>query len=146
MANPSKSKGTLAESALVKYLHSLGVEDAKRQPLSGNKDIGDVLSHNGSVVWEVKNYSGPASVGQPPQGQLAQWVYQTDVEAANAGAAYGVLVVKRKGTTDVGMWFAYWDFASLAAHWGTADGTVNLVIPDVFCTTVRSMVEVLRRE
>ena len=144
MSNPSKSKGTLAETALVKYLHALGVDDAKRQPLSGNKDIGDVLSHNGSVVWEVKNYSGPASVGQPSQGQLYKWIEQTEVERDNAGVPMGALVVKRKGTTDVGEWFAYMDHWTLSEllESGVAGG---LIEPAYFCTTVRVLVQLLGR-
>lgn len=42
MVNISKNKGTAAETALVKWLSSMGVGEAKRIALAGKDDEGDV--------------------------------------------------------------------------------------------------------
>ena len=143
MTNLPKAKGTLAETALVQWLRAQQHCGAKRQPLSGHKDIGDVVSHSGRVIWEVKNYSGNAATGQPGEKQLATWLAQADVERVNARARFGVLVVKRKGTTDVGKWWAYMG----ANDVGVAMGIDNPPdVPGWICMSVASMFALLRGE
>lgn len=82
MANPSKKKGTRAETAVVRFLEERGWS-AKRQPLSGNKDKGDILAtspRGESFVIEVKSGKQCAS---PSRKQLLEWMEQAKVEARN---------------------------------------------------------------
>jgi hypothetical protein len=114
MANPSKNKGTAAETAVVRWARTNGFPGADRQPLRGNRDAGDIDLAPG-IVLEVKNHAG-AAVGQPRPGLLTGWMAQAELERLNAGAGYCPLVVKRGGTSDPGRWFAYiptWSFARL---------------------------------
>ena len=81
----SKQKGTAFETAVVRYLRDHGFTYAERAPLAGNKDRGDITGTPG-LVWECKNHKALA---------LAEWSDETYVEMVNAGADYGILVVKR---------------------------------------------------
>lgn len=104
MSNPSKQRGTRAETALVKWARANGFAGADRQPLRGSRDQGD--AHLGpGVIVEVKSHRLPT--GYPTRGQLDTWMNQTRDEALNADADLGILVVKRPGTQDVGRWFAH---------------------------------------
>jgi Holliday junction resolvase len=94
----AKAKGTSAESALVKYLVEQGYPNAERRALSGSNDMGDVSGCIG-LVWEVKNhktYSIPA------------WLDETQVEAKNANADFGILAIKpnKVGLGNVENWWA----------------------------------------
>lgn len=104
MSNPSKQKGTSAETLVVRWARNNGYPHADRQPLRGNRDAGDVTLCPGVIV-EVKNRRLPTGV--PTAGDLTEWMRQTELEREAARADVGVLVVKRNGTTDVGRWFAY---------------------------------------
>jgi len=97
MSNPSKAKGTKAESALVAYLNELGYT-AERRALGGMFDKGDiVVAELPHVVFECKAVA---------RIELAQYVEELRTEMANAGASVGVLVVKRRGKSNPGEW--YW--------------------------------------
>lgn len=104
MANPSKNKGTAAETAFTRYAREHGFPHAERRALAGYKDVGDVWLTVG-VIAEVKNYTLPT--GFPTGGQVEKWLAEAAVERDNAGADHCILVVKRKGTTDVGQWFSF---------------------------------------
>lgn len=113
MSNPPKKKGTAAESALVGWLRDHGHPGARRNAPAGNRDEGDIggvvvtapVGAFGTdeiideLVVEVKSY---ADVARAINDGLAE----LDVEMANAGAAHGVLVVKRRGKSDPGEWLA----------------------------------------
>jgi len=105
MANPSKNKGTAAESAVVRYLTEHKVL-AKREILHGNSDHGDVHVHTkkGLVVLEVKSYKAWASANL-----IEKWLVEADVEGVNAGADASALVVKRPGSgaANAGDWLVY---------------------------------------
>lgn len=92
----SKQKGTAAESATVKWLQSKGRKYVERRSLSGVNDRGDIAGVN-SVVIEVKNHA---------RMELAAWVAELIVEIGNDKAETGVVIHKKKGTTDVGEWYA----------------------------------------
>ena len=106
MTNPN---GTKTSTAVVKWLRSRGWVRADRIPQKGSMDEGDVEIRPGWIA-EIK-YRGPGStnagLGQPGYKQLAGWMEEAEVEKRNRGAKHVVLVVKRKGTTNVGEWFAY---------------------------------------
>ena len=55
MANPSKNKGTAAETAVVRHAWAQGFTDAERIALSGANDQGDVvLMREPKIIIEVK--------------------------------------------------------------------------------------------
>ena len=97
MTNPSKAKGTAAETAIVNYLRELGV-DAHRHALHGTQDVGDILIPGSGVVIEVKAHRDMA---------LAAWVDECETERQNAAArwpgsrvALGIVWHKRRGKGD----------------------------------------------
>ena len=92
----SKQKGTAAETAVVNYLKGKGRKHVERRSLNGSSDRGDIAGVPG-VVIEVKNHA---------RMELSQWVSELEVEMANDKADTGVVIHKKKGTTDVGQWYA----------------------------------------
>jgi hypothetical protein len=94
--NKSKIKGTSAETAVVKWLIGKGRKHVERRALLGGNDRGDIAGLPG-VVIEVKNVKAM---------DLSQWVKELAVEMKNDKADTGVVIHKKKGTTDVGQWYA----------------------------------------
>lgn len=92
----SKQKGTAAETAVVNYLKDKGRKHVERRSLNGSNDRGDIAGLPG-VVIEVKNHA---------RMELSQWVSELEVEMTNDKADTGVVIHKKKGTTDVGQWYA----------------------------------------
>lgn len=82
----SKQKGTAWETAVVRYLQARDMESVGRQILTGNKDLGDIAGIPGWVI-ECKNAN---------TANWAAWMDETEVERRNAGADFGLLVVKRR--------------------------------------------------
>ena len=109
MSNPSKQKGTKAETAVVRYLAAMGAE-VRRNALHGNADEGDIRAEvMGSVVCiEVKNRK---------RVELCRWMAETISERENAGAEVGWLVVKPEGVglERVGRWWVCMEFDDLMA-------------------------------
>lgn len=104
MTNPSKKKGTAAETALVAYLNDLGYT-AERRAAGGMFDKGDiVVKELPHVVFEVKAVA---------RIELASYIDELRAEMLNAGATAGVLVVKRRGKSNPGEW--YWFVQTPAA-------------------------------
>lgn len=109
MVNRPRNKGTAAETAVVGFLQQNGFPWAERRSLKGIKDRGDITGTPG-LVWEVKHADAGIRMGE--------WISQTYIERANAGADHGVLIMKPKGmgATRVSHWFAAmvaWDFDAL---------------------------------
>lgn len=92
----SKQKGTAAETAVVNWLKSHGRKHVERRSLNGSSDRGDVAGLPG-VVIEVKNHA---------RMELSQWLAELEVEMHNDKADTGVVIHKKKGTTDVAEWYA----------------------------------------
>lgn len=113
MANPSKAKGTAAETRVVKYLRSFGIQ-AERKALSGAEDQGDikVMVRDAELTFEVK--AGKQTVN-PSRNQLSEWLRQTEIEGRNSGCD-AVLVVARHGKNpqDYDVWIPY---ESSRIHW-----------------------------
>lgn len=103
----SKDKGTAAETATLRWLRDNGFPWTERLALSGIHDRGDLsLLPGAAVIAETKGHAN-AAAGQIAPKQLAKWMAETETERVNAGADHAALIVKRKGTTDVGRWFCY---------------------------------------
>jgi hypothetical protein len=131
MANPSKAKGTKAESAVVAWAVMSGVP-AIRPALGGAEDHGDVWlwpQGNGArVMVEVKDC--PSKFAHFPSGVLLQdWWAQTEREVLNVpDADLGILVVKPKGVghNRAGEWWAWaltgdllpWEMGSTSLYHG----------------------------
>jgi hypothetical protein len=82
----SKQKGTKFETEVVNHLHAKGLDLTHRQVLTGNIDIGDIGGIPGWVI-ECKNVNSAS---------WAAWMDETEVERRNAGAEFGLLVVRRR--------------------------------------------------
>lgn len=93
MSNPSKQKGTAAETAVVRLLRYHW--PAERRALHGALDKGDIAGVPGVVV-EVKNCA---------RMELAGWLDQALVERDNADELIGVVWHKRRGKPHPGDWF-----------------------------------------
>jgi hypothetical protein len=83
----SRAKGTAAETAVASYLRFQGWPYAERRALCGSVDRGDITG-TPNLVWEVKAGTTLCIPG---------WLRETEIERVNAGAEYGILVLKPKG-------------------------------------------------
>ena len=93
----SKQKGTAAETAVVRYLKAAnGFPKAERRALQGSLDKGDISGVD-DVVFEVKDHK---------KMELSGWVKELVVEVDNANAVTGAVIHKKRGTLDVGEWYA----------------------------------------
>lgn len=92
----AKQKGTAAETAVVKWLIDKGRKHVERRSLNGSNDRGDIAGLPG-VVIEVKNHA---------RLTLSEWLDELAVEMYNDKADTGIVLHKKKGTTDVGKWYA----------------------------------------
>lgn len=99
MTNRAKAKGTAAETAVVNYLRARAWPHAERRALAGNSDKGDVAGLPG-VVLQTKSCQ---------RLEFGAWLREVRTQQANAGAEYGVVWAKRKGTTDPGEWYVVMD-------------------------------------
>jgi len=108
MVNPSRNKGTAAETALVRYAREQGFPHADRIALSGSADRNDVR-----LTKELRNgvcVESKAGRAAETAGDLLvdAWMAECEAGRRNAQAALGVLVVKRAGygPTRCGRWWA----------------------------------------
>jgi hypothetical protein len=93
MTNPSKAKGTAAETAVTRYAREHGFPLADRRPLKGISDEGDILLAPGAIL-EVK--AGKAAQGAS-YNQVLAWMADTERERVSARADFGGLVTQRRG-------------------------------------------------
>jgi hypothetical protein len=95
MTNP---KGTQLETAVKNWLRENGWVNARRIVKEGSLDKGDVtLGDSIPVTVECKNTRTI---------QLAQGQKELAVEMENAGNCWGFTIHKKRGTTDVGQYYA----------------------------------------
>lgn len=99
--NRSKARGTAWESAIVKYLRAHGHPFAERRALAGNQDKGDIALPG--IVIEAKNCA---------KFDLAGWLDEATLEAANAGVPVGVVWFKKRGSTNPGDAYVLMDGAT----------------------------------
>lgn len=92
----AKDAGARFEREVADYLSGVLGDDAiDKQVKCGSKDKGDVRGlflAGKAVALECKEYRG--------EHHLPQWYREAERERGNKDAAYGVVVWKRKGTTD----------------------------------------------
>lgn len=92
----SRRKGAGHERAIVTWLRSRGRPHIERRIAGMADDRGDLTGWPGVVV-EAKNCA---------RIELAAWVDQLEDEITEAEADTGAVIVKRRGTTDVGQHYA----------------------------------------
>lgn len=91
MANPNGAKGSLFERSLLPLLCDYWPESV-RLGKQGVKDCGDFhMPFNTIYVIEAKNVQ---------RLNLAGWLEEARIEAANKGVPFGVVVHKRRGVSD----------------------------------------------
>ena len=98
----ARAAGSKAEKDVADYLAAALDDDRiERRVRNGAKDRGDiggVRVRGRRLVVEVKNCA---------RTDLAGWIAEAEVEAGNDDAVAGIVVAKRKGTTDVGRWYVH---------------------------------------
>lgn len=93
MGNPSKAKGTRAETAVVRYMLDHGIE-AERRALTGSSDSGDVkLTDDMGRQWVIEIKAGKQT-SNPNRTQLEEWLRQTRREGRNANMPCALCVVR----------------------------------------------------
>ncbi len=106
----AKAAGAAAERAVADYLaQALDDDRIDRRVKRGNFDCGDiggVRVRGERLVVEVKNCA---------RTDLAGWIAEAQIEAGNDDALAGVVIAKRKGTTDVSRWYVHMTVAELVA-------------------------------
>lgn len=93
----AKSAGSTFERKIADYLAEHVADHIDRRVRTGARDKGDIagLRHMGTrVVVECKEYGGRFQVGP--------WLNEAEIERGNDDAAVGLVVAKRRGTTDPG--------------------------------------------
>lgn len=106
----AKTAGTRTERHLADYLAAtLNDDRIDRRARHGAKDRGDIAGircHGQRLVIECKDHARTA---------LPEWVAQAHTEAGNDDALTGVVVAKRRGTTDPGRWWVHMTVDDLLA-------------------------------
>lgn len=98
MSNPSGAKGTKGETARVRWLQSRGWRYATRIPKKGNRDCGDlILDQTVPVMVESK---------ETKSFTPSIFIKEMEAQISHAGAEFGFVMVKRRGTADVGQYYA----------------------------------------
>lgn len=102
MANRMKSMGTAHETAIKDWLRLNGWPYAERKTLAGAADEGDLrLSERVPFVIEAKTAKSTTD-----KAALGTFVKELKAEVSNSGAESGAVVLKKRGTTDVGEYYA----------------------------------------
>lgn len=92
----AKAAGTWFERLMADYFKATVSEFIDRRVKTGARDKGDLLNvraHGEEVVVELKNAA---------RHELGVWIAEADVERGNADGLAGVVIFKRRGTTDPG--------------------------------------------
>jgi Holliday junction resolvase len=106
MTSPEKQKGDRAERAVVEFLRSRGI-DAHRIRAGSPDDVGDIEIHP-DIVVEVKDRG---------KLDLPAWLRNLAVQKANKDAAFGVVIVKKRGSSDPLEWAYILDAATFLNLW-----------------------------
>lgn len=95
----AKKAGTAFETAIAAYLaRELESDYIERRRLTGANDKGDIAgvrdARGQRLVLELKDYGGRLTPGP--------WVEEAHIEMGNDSAVAGIVVAKRRGTTNPG--------------------------------------------
>lgn len=105
----AKQAGARFERLIADYLAEHLDDRIDRRVKTGSADKGDIAnvrdSHNRRIVMECKDYGGRL--------QPSQWVKEAHQEAENDDAHAGIVVAKRKGTTNPGQQYVLTDLDTL---------------------------------
>ena len=88
---------------LVRWLQGHGFPGAERRALRGARDAGDITGTPG-ICWAVK---GSAQTRRISDNQIGTWLATLERARQRADAAWAVLVTRRHGTGNVGLWWAW---------------------------------------
>lgn len=107
----AKAAGARFERHIADYLRDNLDDRIDRTIRTGAKDRGDIAnvrdSHNRRITIECKDYGGRL---QPPQ-----WLREVETERHNDNAHAGIIIAKRKGTTNPGHQYVLTDLDTLIA-------------------------------
>ncbi len=105
MSNPSKAKGTRAETKVKRYFNDHGLR-CERKALAGSDDEGDLrlyLDDGTEVTIEVK--AGKQTINYS-RAKFNEWKQQTLAEAKNSQCAALLVIVKfRRKLMDAEVWW-----------------------------------------
>lgn len=93
----ARAAGPRFERSIADYLRDHVSEFIDRRVKTGAKDRGDIAglrAHGQRVTVEAKDYGGRFLIGP--------WLREVDIERGNDDGLAGVVVIKRRGTTDPG--------------------------------------------
>jgi hypothetical protein len=105
MVNPSKAKGTAAETRVVNFLLAAGVE-ARRVVMKGTKDQGDIHFFGARIhgMFEVKAGKQTQRVSRQ---QKADWLAETMIEGRHADLVPYLVIAKHGSSVkDYEVWSA----------------------------------------
>lgn len=107
--NSAKQAGARFERQIADHLRDTLDDRIDRRVKTGAADKGDIAnvrdSHNRRIVIETKDYGGKLN--------LPQWVKEAHQEAINDNAHVGIVIAKRRGTTDPGKQWALMEVEDL---------------------------------
>lgn len=105
----AKQAGARFERHIADYLAEHLDDRIDRKVKTGAADKGDIAnvrdSYGARIVLECKDYGGRL--------QPAQWLKEAHQEAANDNAYAGLVIAKRKGTTNPGQQYVLTDLDTL---------------------------------
>lgn len=107
----AKQAGTAFETSITQYLNTHVDDRIERRRQTGANDRGDIagLRHmGGRIVVECKNYGGRL--------HAAEWAAEAEIERGNDDALAGVVVAKRRGTTNPADQWVLMTLADYTAH------------------------------
>ncbi|MGW3545878.1 hypothetical protein ACWDNI_35795 [Nocardia niigatensis] len=97
----ARKAGTAFETLIANYLAYHLDDRIERRARTGAKDRGDIAGLRGAcaarIVVECKDYGGRILAGE--------WLGEAETERGNDDAAAGIVIAKRRGTTDPGAQF-----------------------------------------
>lgn len=133
MANPSKEKGTKAETKVARYLTDRGLP-TERRALAGANDMGDLrmlLPSGEEVTLEVKAGKQTQSF---PRSRMDKWKRETLQESRNSKCRCALVIVKyRRAFADTEVWLPN-------SQWGGVNGWTMIHI-DMFADAMWIMEE-----
>lgn len=92
----AKQAGARFERLIADYLRDNLDDRIDRKVRTGAKDTGDIAgvrdTHNRRIVIETKDYGGKLN--------LPKWTKEAHTEAENDNAHIGIVIAKRRGTTN----------------------------------------------